>query len=101
MRLRISVDPSGTSASGRLLLSLDISYSIRWKWRQEEGRGREEKGRKKERKKETCSEQVIESGQLIVRVLARFFVNPLLTESIHPQPAATAQAVRLLSLVKS
>lgn len=97
MRLRISVDPSGTSASGRLLLSLDISYSIRWKWRQEEGRGREEKSRKKE----TCSEQVIESGQLIVRVLARFFVNPLLTESIHPQPAATAQAVRLLSLVKS
>lgn len=84
MRLRISVDPSGTSASGRLLLSLDISYSIRWKWRQEEGRGREEKSRKKERKKETCSEQVIESGQLIVRVLARFFVNPLLTESIHP-----------------
>lgn len=99
MRLRISVDPSGTSASGRLLLSLDISYSIRWKWRQEgRGRGREEKSRKKET---LCSEQVIESGQLIVRVLARFFVNPLLTESIHPQPAATAQAVRLLSLVKS
>lgn len=98
MRPRISVDPSGTSASGRLLLSLDISYSIRWKWRQEEGRGREEKNRKKET---LCSEQVIESGQLIVRVLMRFSVNPLLTESIHPQPAATAQAVRLLSLVKS
>lgn len=65
-------------------------------------RRRAEAGRKKaERKKETCSEQVIESGQLIVQVLARFFVNPLLTESIHPQPAATAQAVRLLSLVKS
>lgn len=59
-------------------------------------------GQRQGGKKETlCSEQVIESGQLIVRVLARFSVNPLLTESIHPQPAATAQAVRLLSLVKS
>lgn len=68
----------------------------------ETGGGQRQGGKKqKERKKETCSEQVIESGQLIVRVLARFFMNPLLTESIHPQPAATAQAVRLLSLVKS
>lgn len=69
----------------------------------ETGGGQRQGGKKqKERKKETlCSEQVIESGQLIVRVLARFSVNPLTTESIHPQPAATAQAVRLLSLVKS
>lgn len=51
----------------------------------ETGGGQRQGGKKqKERKKETCSEQVIESGQLIVRVLARFFVNPLLTESIHP-----------------
>lgn len=64
-------------------------------------RRRAEAGRKKAERKKERKKRVIESGQLIVRVLARFFVNPLLTESIHPQPAATAQAVRLLSLVKS
>lgn len=78
MRPRISVKLSGMSASARLLLSLDISYSVRWKWRQEEGTRREKKSEKK-KKCLLCAEQVIESGRLIVRAPPEFSVNPSLT----------------------